>query len=88
MSGKAKKSKKRLRELEDAHQLSQAEEWQRAQAWATWEAIQSGDARDVPMEEFRSLAEQTLARLDTKARAVGRDGAASGPKPRRAERAR
>jgi hypothetical protein len=58
----------RLRDLEDAHELSQAEEWQRAQAWATWEAIQAGDRRDVPMEEFRAVTEQALARLDAKAR--------------------
>ena len=46
-----------------AVKLDQAEEWQRTQAWATWEAIQAGDARDVPMEEFRAATERALARL-------------------------
>ena len=34
-------------ELEDAAELSAAEEWQRAQAWATWEKIKAGDTRWV-----------------------------------------
>lgn len=56
----------RLRELEESDALSRAEEWQRAQAWATWEAVQKGDRRDVPMADIRSLTEQALARLDAK----------------------
>lgn len=49
--------------LEEAHEVRQAEEWQRTQAWATWEAIQAGDARDVPMDELRAATERALARL-------------------------
>lgn len=56
-------------ELEDAEQLSRAEEWQRAQAWATWEKIQGGDCRDVPMARFDEHAAAALARLDGKAKA-------------------
>ena len=29
----------RIHDLDDAAQLSRAEEWQRAEAWATWERI-------------------------------------------------
>ena len=31
----------RIHELDDAAQLSRAEEWQRAEAWATWERVQA-----------------------------------------------
>lgn len=70
----------RLRDLEDARELSQAEEWQRAQAWAVWDAIQAGDDRDVPMEEFQRVTEQALGRLA--------GGAQGTPSPRRPPRAR
>lgn len=51
-------------ELEDAEHLSQAEEWQRAQAWATWEKIKAGDRRDVPMSRFDELAAAALEQLN------------------------
>jgi predicted DNA-binding protein len=62
----------RIGELEDAELLSQAEEWQRAQAWATWEKIKAGDKRDVPMERFAEHAAAALERLDSKAKAGAR----------------
>ena len=62
----------RIAELEDAELLSQAEEWQRAQAWATWEKIKAGDQRDVPMERFAEHAAAALERLDNKAKVGAR----------------
>jgi hypothetical protein len=53
-----------VRELEEAETLSQAEEWQRAQAWATWEKIQAGDHEDVPLGRFREHAARALAEID------------------------
>lgn len=53
----------RLRDLEDSRDLSRAEEWQRSQAWSVWEAIEAGDRRDVPMDDFREATEQALGRL-------------------------
>ena len=55
-------------ELEDAELLSRAEEWQRAQAWATWEKIKAGDRRDVPMERFDEHTAAALEQLDQKAK--------------------
>jgi hypothetical protein len=51
----------RLAALEDAQTLSAAEEWQRAQAWATWDTIVAGEAEDVPLERF---AEHTARAID------------------------
>ena len=42
-------------ELEDAAELSAAEEWQRAQAWATWEKIKAGDTRWVTDAELDTV---------------------------------
>jgi hypothetical protein len=42
-------------ELEDAAELSAAEEWQRAQAWATWEKIKAGDVRETTLEELHEV---------------------------------
>lgn len=42
-------------ELEDAAELSAAEEWQRAQAWATWEKIKAGDTRWVSDAELDAV---------------------------------
>jgi hypothetical protein len=44
-------------------------EWQRAQAWATWEKIKAGDRRDVPMSRFDELAAAALEQLNGKAKA-------------------
>lgn len=61
----------RLTELEDAQTLSAAEEWQRAQAWATWEKIQAGDRTDVPMQTFHAHADRARAKLAAKTRRRG-----------------
>jgi len=52
----------RVTELEDEVELSKAEEWQRAQAWATWERIKAGDLREVTLEQIREDTRQALAR--------------------------
>ena len=38
----------RLSELEQSEQLTRAEEWQRAQVWATWEHLQQERPAPVP----------------------------------------
>jgi predicted DNA-binding protein len=45
----------RLREVEDSVQLSEAEEWQRAQAWATWEKLKAGKVATVSQAEVMSV---------------------------------
>ena len=56
----------RLAALEDHQALSEAEEWQRAQAWATWEKIAAGDDANVPLARFEEHAAAARARLRTK----------------------
>lgn len=52
-------------ELEDATDLAKAEEWQRAQAWATWEKIRAGDAREVSWDELKTDTHRALERVGT-----------------------
>jgi len=59
----------RLSELEETAILSRTEEWQRAQAWATWEKIKAGDIRDVPMERFTEHSAAALRKLAGRQRA-------------------
>jgi hypothetical protein len=42
----------RVDELEDAARLSRAEEWQRAEAWATWERMKAGDVREASQAQI------------------------------------
>lgn len=58
-----------IEELEDDAQLSRAEAWQRAQAWATWEKIKSGDVREVSWDDLRRETEQALEQAKARARA-------------------
>lgn len=44
----------RLREVEDQVQMTEAEEWQRAQAWATWEKMKEGKGRTVTRAQVMS----------------------------------
>ena len=44
-----------LSELEDRAELSAAEEWQRAQAWATWEKIKAGDVPEATLGELHAM---------------------------------
>ena len=52
----------RVRDIEEAQELTQAEQWQRAQAWATWEKIQSGDRREVFDAEIEAVFGRALTR--------------------------
>jgi hypothetical protein len=52
----------RLRELEDAAALSDAEEWQRREAWRTWQKIEGRDLRDVPIHRFDDHTQAALSR--------------------------
>jgi len=52
----------RVREIEEAQELTQAEHWQRAQAWATWQKIQSGDRREVSEAQVEAVFDRALAR--------------------------
>lgn len=52
----------RIREIEEAQELTEVERWQRAQAWATWEKIQAGDRREVSDAEIEAVFERALAR--------------------------
>ncbi len=45
----------RLREVEDATHLTEGEEWQRAQAWATWEKLKESQGRTVSRAEVTSV---------------------------------
>jgi len=50
-------------ELEDKAELSAAQEWQRAQAWATWEKIKAGDVREATEAELRAVFDRARRRL-------------------------
>ncbi len=55
-----------LDQIDRDEELSHAERWQRAQAWATWEKIKAGDRRDVPWETLVEATERALRRIDAK----------------------
>lgn len=48
----------RLTQLEDEVLMTRAEAWQRAQAWATWERVKSGETRVMPLHEFQARLER------------------------------
>lgn len=52
-----------LTELEDRAELSAAEEWQRAQAWATWEKIKAGDVREASEADIKAVFDAARRRL-------------------------
>ena len=56
-------------ELEDATVLAKAEEWQRAQAWATWEKIKAGDVRQVSWDELKTQTRRALEQVEAAHRA-------------------
>jgi len=49
-------------------QRGQAEQWQRAQAWATWQKIQSGDRREVSDAQVDAVFDRALTRSRRRAR--------------------
>jgi len=52
-----------MSELESAAELSAAEEWQRAQAWATWDKIKAGGLREATAEELHQVFDRARQRL-------------------------
>ncbi len=52
----------RLQEIEDSEQMSRAEEWQRAQAWATW-SEGPREADDAELESVFSVTKRKPTRL-------------------------
>jgi len=52
-----------LTELEDRAELSAAEEWQKAQAWATWEKIKAGDVREASEADIREVFDAARRRM-------------------------
>ncbi|XXY17200.1 hypothetical protein WME88_54105 [Sorangium sp. So ce216] len=50
----------RIQELDDAEQLSRAEEWQRAQVWAVWERMKAGDHDEASRQELDSIFDEAL----------------------------
>jgi len=53
----------RIAEIEDEAGLSRAEEWQRSQAWATWEKIKAGDVREVSWESLEEETRKAIERV-------------------------
>ena len=53
----------RLSELEQTDQLTRAEEWQRAQVWATWERMQSERTKPVPAERIYAYIDAAIDRV-------------------------
>lgn len=52
----------RIREIEEAEELTHADQWQRMQAWATWEKIQSGDRHEVSDAQIEAVFGRALTR--------------------------
>ena len=42
----------RIHQIDESAGLTRAEEWQRAQAWATWERLRAGDRREVSKSQI------------------------------------
>jgi hypothetical protein len=58
----------RVIELEERVALTQAEEWQRAEVWASWERFKAGDRREVPWERVMGRADAAITRLRRRAK--------------------
>ncbi|HRI66875.1 MAG TPA: hypothetical protein PK156_21660 [Polyangium sp.] len=52
----------RVSELDDFARMSRAEEWQRAEAWSTWESIQNGTAQEVSKAEIDASMNAAISR--------------------------
>jgi predicted DNA-binding protein len=42
----------RVREIDEAAELSAADQWQRAQAWRDWEKVRAGEMAEVTRDEL------------------------------------
>jgi hypothetical protein len=58
-----------LGELDDRAELSAAEEWQRAQAWATWEKIKAGDVHETTLAEVHAMIAEARRSAGRRSRA-------------------
>jgi len=56
----------RVREIDEAAELSSAQQWQRAQAWETWEKLRDGDVEEASAEHVASDFDSALARAKTR----------------------
>jgi hypothetical protein len=56
----------RMREIAEEEELSHAEIWQRAQAWATWDRIRRGDRREVSRAELHAVFDRASAKRKKK----------------------
>ena len=63
-----------LGELDDRAELTAAEEWQRAQAWATWEKIKSEDVRETTLEELHEVIAKARRSVSRRSRHGKRSG--------------
>jgi hypothetical protein len=52
----------RVREMDESAELSAVEEWQRAHAWSTWEAVRSGDVQEVAQSDLAADFERAAVR--------------------------
>jgi hypothetical protein len=50
----------RVQEIDDAEQLSRAEEWQRAQVWAVWERMKARDHDEAARREIDAIFDEAL----------------------------
>ena len=58
----------RLGELEAAEELSRAEMWQRAQAWAAWEAAEHASNAEVAWDAVEAEFDRPAARRPRRVR--------------------
>lgn len=58
----------RIAQLQDQAELRRAEEWQRGEAWATWDKIKAGDTREVSLEQLERETMAAIERMRGRAR--------------------
>jgi hypothetical protein len=59
----------RVREIDEAAELTAAEQWQRAQAWSEWERVRSGASAEVEWDELMAEFSRAPRRAARKASA-------------------
>jgi len=52
----------RIREIDEAEELTKALEWQRAQAWGSWEALRAGAIEEAPAGSIDAAFEGAIER--------------------------
>jgi len=53
-----------MSELEAEAELSAAEAWQQAQAWATYDKIKAGDLREASIGDLHEIVDRVRRRLE------------------------